>query len=633
MSYLFKGRNQHRSPFLGIAIGAICLQGTPPAMAQNPPPATVELPRPHFLDQPSPSAQPLAAAKALTIQVTPSGPATLGAPISIAWTFRNTTGRPLTGSVVYYIDSNPVSATNLPTGVTIANGGTSSGTHTFSNPGPGSHWFGLDLLDRTGPRPATTHQVPIATEPGGTPHPVSPPPTGTQNPPVTIAAEGAVRVDTSAPLHTVSGGIFLLRDSQKVQLLQMYAPLLLFSFDHSMEEQYAPVDVVDFIHASTLESKDANIPAQSNEQLQNETNILNPAMFATINSSQLPPTPGQSVLPRSVFLTPSFAAQNGSDWNTVVMPLRHVGLYGHIVLQNLTNVTDNVDATGALPQPGAPSVLEQELATLYNCKQADPACLAQIIKIEYWQFFGYSHDFQDPASPIDDIAGPVTPAVLAGILDHSGDWCSVQLYVDAGWAFSSQPDKAIVAVYHYAHGLQFGFDMSRVQVPPPAPTTFQGFSIQELDGPNHHGEPVNMNVHAHETDSGVQAAQNNMVQLAQDPASHLYIHPVAYVEWGGHEFFPTSDWGYELASKHNGAGKYHYIAADVPNIGEIGDANPPSVQARLITNFAGYWGNVVGPANQNGPPQGPPLHKQWMWDPIMPPDLLGVRAGISSLPF
>jgi hypothetical protein len=217
------------------------------------------------------------------------------------------------------------------------------------------------------------------------------------------------------------------------------------------------------------------------------------------------------------------------------------------------------------------------------------------------------------------------------VLDHSGDWCTVQLYVDASWAFSNQPDKAILAVYHYAHGLQFGFDMSRVATLLPSPTTFQGYSIQELRGP-FYGQPVNMNVQAGETDSAVQAAQNNVVQLAQDPASHLYLHPVVYVEWGGHEFFPTSDWSYELASKHNGSGKYHYIAANVPNIGEIGAANPPSEQAQLVTNFAGYWG-YYGPGSRNGPPQGPTLHKQWMWDPDMPPDLLSLRPTISGLTF
>ena len=47
---------------------------------------------------------------------------------------------------------------------------------------------------------------------------------------------------------------------------------------------------------------------------------------------------------------------------------------------------------------------------------------------------------------------------------------------------------------------------------------------------------------------------------------------------------------------------------------------------------AGYWG-FYGPGSQNGPPQGPPLHKQWMWDPDMPADLLALRPQIKSLPF
>jgi len=170
-----------------------------------------------------------------------------------------------------------------------------------------------------------------------------------------------------------------------------------------------------------------------------------------------------------------------------------------------------------------------------------------------------------------------------------------------------------------------------IQMPLPGPINFQGYSIQKLLGPLN-GQPVKMNVKAGETDAGVQAAQNNIVQLAQDPSSKLYIHPVVYVEWGGHEFFPTSDWDYTLASAHNGAGKYHYIASGVPNIGEIGQSTYPSNQANLITNFSGYWG-FYGPGSQNGPPQGPPLHKQWMWDPDMPANLLALRPQIKSLPF
>ena len=93
-----------------------------------------------------------------------------------------------------------------------------------------------------------------------------------------------------------------------------------------------------------------------------------------------------------------------------------------------------------------------------------------------------------------------------------------------------------------------------------------------------------------ETDDSVQATQNNTLELAQDPSSKLYQHPAVYVEWGGHEFFPSSAWSAGEASKHDGSGQYHYIALGVPEIGEITAANSPSDQARLITNYAGFRG-------------------------------------------
>jgi hypothetical protein len=565
-----------------------------------------------------------AGAESLSIKVTPSGPRAFGGPIEVSWLFTNSTGHILNGYFVYYVDSNAVSGLNgVNKTVPVGN---STGTFTFPNPGPGFHWIGVSLLDRSGA--ATTvsdHTIPKDTEVGVDPHPASSPDAGVPSPGVTVIADGAAQVYTSQSVPSLSA----LTDAQKTNFLKVYAPLLLFSYDHSLQEQYAPIDVVDFIHGSQLETHDDAIASQSNSQLQSELSLLSPANVLTINPQQAPTASQEyAQLPRNVYLSPTQATESGTGWGTVMTSPNHVGMYGHVVLQTVANVTDNIPLTSG----ESSNVLQSELASRYNCSGNPANCTSQIIKIEFWQFFGYSHDFQNPAEPVTDLVGPATDAILADILDHSGDWCTVQLYVDASWAFSNQPDKAILAVYHYAHGLQFGFDMSQVQPPIPSPTTFQGYSIQKLPG-LHYNPSVKMNVKAGQTDSGVQAAQNNIVQLAQDPGSKLYIHPVVYVEWGGHEFFPTSDWDYTLASAHNGAGKYNYIASGVPSIGEIGQPNPPSNQANLITNFAGYWG-FYGPGSQNGPPQGPPLHKQWMWDPNnMPANILALRHQIKSLPF
>jgi hypothetical protein len=558
----------------------------------------------------------------LPISVTASTPATLGAPIQISWTLKNTTTAPLNGFIVYYSDSNAVSSTSAPNNLIVAGNHTVSGTFTFANPGPGSHLLGVSLLDRHGTPPAVTHQPLQPIEVGSTPKAPTPPSVSVTD--VSIAATGYARVVTSQEVRTLAG----LTPDQKNNLLNRYAPLLLFSYDHDLQEQYAPIDVLDFIKGSTLVSQIPNvIPSMPNSSLQVPDVILGTSSAVAIN-------PAQTNLPLNVYVSPSTAAEHGT-WNAVVtndeVTNPHVGLYGHLVLQSLQNVTDNVIAGGATPKPSDLSVLEQELALRYNCKDLDPNCPAQIIKLEYWQFFGYSHDYQNP-TPLTNLIVPGTTAILADLIDHGGDWCTVQLYVDADWAlYSNRPDKAILAIYHYAHGVQFGFDLSRVTNPNPSATNLEGFSIQELQGP-FYGQPVSTAYKPHETDNSVQAAQNNVVQLAQDPSSKLYIHPVVYVEWGGHEFFPSPAWSVGEASKHNGTGKYHYIAQGVPDIGEIGAANPPTDQAKLITSFAGFWG-YYGTDNQNKPPPGPPLHKQWVWDPDMPPALLKVRPSLDDLPF
>jgi hypothetical protein len=199
--------------------------------------------------------------------------------------------------------------------------------------------------------------------------------------------------------------------------------------------------------------------------------------------------------------------------------------------------------------------------------------------------------------------------------DHDGDWCSVQLFLDARVATQSAstlPNQGILAIYSYAHGKKMGFSKVGFDfaakhggaVPVANPNPSGNYAIWEFDGPN----SSNMDV---DIGSDLYLAQNNAVQLAQDPASNLLVHPVVYIEWGGHEFWPTARWTLPLANKHGGDG-YSFFATGARNIGEI--AHPMDGDAgTLITSFAGYWGKYGGFMNVNGPPQGPPLHKQWQW--------------------
>jgi hypothetical protein len=275
-------------------------------------------------------------------------------------------------------------------------------------------------------------------------------------------------------------------------------------------------------------------------------------------------------------------------------------------------------------------------------------------KVEYWQFYGYSHDFQLPSWAIPGVvfgyplactvfalACVVWPAVAsqAGNVyaeaDHDGDWCGLQLFIDPqaanpvrGWDFAT---GGILAVYFYAHGQKMGFSRpgfafagpKSVPVPTTTPPTTPSWRIIEYDGPN--------SVHTSFTiDSHIDWAQNNAVQLAAVDANGPYVHPVVYVEWGGHEFWPTSRWSKKMAGKHGGDG-YQFLAATPPNIGEL--MNPMGGDAgTLITSFAGYWGFYGGFAGLNGPPQGPPLHKQWQWVPGAPPDPATYRP-VKPLPY
>jgi hypothetical protein len=115
----------------------------------------------------------------------------------------------------------------------------------------------------------------------------------------------------------------------------------------------------------------------------------------------------------------------------------NVGLFGHVTLLDLKDFQSDADVS-----------LAKRFTGRHGC--ADPAsCKAQIVKIECWQFFGYSHDYQGTLE-----------STIDSDTDHTGDWCSVQIYVDASWWLSPRPYKAILAVY--LHGIRVGFDMAQV---------------------------------------------------------------------------------------------------------------------------------------------------------------------------
>jgi hypothetical protein len=585
-----------------------------------------------------------------SITVTPAAP-TPGVPVTVAWTLINTTNTLVAGPVVYYLNANPLTAISPSGTTTLKPGAKTSGTFTFL-PVPGWNQVSVGLTNKLVPNPTTVKKPPILQElaPGQLPKPTPRTPTAAPMEPASEIFPATVTTSFSVTT-SVLPSTGLTADNRK-QILKQYAPLILYSYDHNSDEQYAPIDVLPFVEGSSLQSQVTGIAGIPNTTLAASPRIiLNP-----LNSNTSPAgTITSSAAPVGLYLIPSDATQHGADWKTVMARQDpngpNVGLYGRAILLDLSSLS-----------PNDPAVPAAGLRGHYNCASTG-ACSAQVVKIEYWQFFGFSHDYYGGG-----------PAIEADT-DHMGDWCTVQLYVDASWWQSSRPDRAILYVFHYLHGHQVGFDLGQANtatmnavVPVrPASDTRPTYPAQQYQGPNS-GNSVELSVKvagSWEPVGGpnmteeLSEAQNNTLQLAGVPSvapappkgeisiglrslltPAAYTHPVVYAEWGGHEFWPTPSWTIYGASNHNGMGQYSYfgtapvdvtVAPQYDTAGGVTLPTPPTQDdVALVTLFSGYWG---APQNDNGPPQGPPLHCEWFWDPTTYGPLLNaLQSGQSTDP-
>ncbi len=552
-------------------------------------------------------------------------------PINISWSFA---GPDLTGSVAYYLNNQVLPIPAQPVVGTVWEPG-----KLYSGPQnvavvPGINQITVMLL--TGALHNTPPPKLTDIEIGQIPSTGRGTSTSATSGIVVLAIGGAHLTPPIPPSSLTKNG---LTAASRQQLMKDYAPLLLYSYDHTSDEVYAPINVLSFIKGSSLESstQTANLP---NSTLQTPSVILDPTPSSPTDPKMGTISATLSPLPAELYVTPlPNTVQKGADWATVMDSQdRNVGLYGHVILLDLKNL----DVTQFQSPPDA--ALLAGFATRYGCDANNWAsCPAQIIKIEYWQFFGYSHDFQGMGDGIVDLQ-----------TDHSGDWCTVQLYVDASWWQFGRPDAAILAVYHYMHGIQVGFDMAQVSEPfmklmvPARANNDEGttYFAYELHGPNH-GQSVDFPVSFAGIQIGpdksqqVANAQNNAMQLAAERLTEVIVpgpggiphpspiipsfqHPVVYVEWGGHEFWPTVGWSYTGASKHNGTGQYSYFGSSPVDLTVDNDLPPQDVA--LVTSFAGYWGAKGG----GGPPQGPPLHCQWYWPPDTTPQELLAHVDVCT---
>jgi hypothetical protein len=369
------------------------------------------------------------------------------------------------------------------------------------------------------------------------------------------------------PPDFVDNDIDNIDDREEKRLLDKYAPYFYFSKkDGGAEEDYRPTDVLNYIRGSRLitgTNEDSDPVEVTNFDMAAHPEALLFSIPTSIHPTSSSLITHAKPVPTTFHIDPTDDVRKGSSWDECKAK-RNVGLYGHVVPYNQSSAQKDVHDLFMPPNK-----------TYY--------------KIEYWQFFGYNSANSNP-----DLA------------DHEGDWTSVQLLYDPHPGVGEDP---IVTVFHYAHGYEFRFDMSAK-----TSETTSG-TIKEIKGANARFNPdidivkLGPNRNFVKSDDFDQT-QNNIVRFKQDPETMQFTHPVVYLEYGAHEFYPTQFWKFSQAPNHDGTG-YQYFCAVPPNLGEVEHPLPEYEGAAIIMQFNGFWGAFSSQNNEPGP--GPSLHAQWTY--------------------
>jgi hypothetical protein len=242
----------------------------------------------------------------------------------------------------------------------------------------------------------------------------------------------------------------------------------------------------------------------------------------------------------------AFRAGDG-DWNRIAAEA--TGLYGRVSPLNLNS-----------PKPH---------------EVADPAQI-NAYKIEYWQFFAF-----------DQVPGQ---SCTAGVGDtHEGDWEGIQLVIAAG------ADLKILRVRHNVHSTDVVFDLANAS----GPSISLGGGFVEYRGPGV-GDP-SFDLWLNKS-SDTRNSSRVRFFCNEDGCTH----PVAYIEYGGHAFWPTEFWTWPVMPKHGGDSSHAYLVTPPTNLGEFGRPNPQCSACALVLGFEGHWG-----ACGNDPPRGPRHQGSW----------------------
>jgi hypothetical protein len=390
-------------------------------------------------------------------------------------------------------------------------------------------------------------------------------------------------------------------DAIEAKLIERFSPLLRFTIEKDNgSEKYRPMDMVDYVRNSDMVvHKDPKQIVIANSILRN-----NPAQVITGVNNILTTYEQQNCAP-SANLRQVSALQGqldkhsdnnpdigtydqGAEWS-VVEAKGNVGMYAHVSPFWPNSMGDLPSHNPRLKDDGTPVIGPSGYETTCQTGPAAQAGKDLCYKIEYYQFFGFNQAWQD-----------------FGYANHQADLAMLTEVYDVA-------KDRILAVSHWAHGYEMRYDLQS------AKSTCNDHDFDKLIGEERTctGENVkntdfnilyvNLATGSHQSEPW--KAQNNQVSFAQDPVTNEYSHPVVFVESGSHEFWPTSKWGAQYAPSHAGNDPFnHYIARNIPNLGEI--EHPLSDDAAIIVGYNGYWGNWN---KDNDVSPGPSLHSSWNW--------------------
>ena len=515
----------------------------------------------------------------LEAQVVNASPIFTDVPITVSWHLKNTTILRTTGIMSVRLDSQVVAVSGLPSQVDLVPDAEIAGQFTLP------------------PQPAGVHNVSVNyfRDTGGEILHVSPSGQIEHRPYRDLSGMGPADFQTVVDVTKIDSDGDGINDALETQLLARFTPFLKFSRDGGSDD-YRPMDALNYVRWSELQDDsdegegvlihNAALMLNPNLVLSQGTNITTTKRFRPdryINPQADVPQPGGNW------------ARHGYAWNDVLAN-RNIGLYGHVVPFQATKLY--TDVLHCSPSSGSDKPADWVLCEI----DLDPSHPRTYYKVEYWQFFGYN-------------GGQV------GIGDHEGDWCTVQVLVDA-------ETTAPVQVHMFAHGWRFGFDLQAQRVTSQA--DLAGGTIREYRGVNGGRSDVSFTWHEgpvadNENHSSMLASQANVLWMMRDEKSGEYAHPVVFVENSGHEFWPTAEWSFLNAHNHDGDDAANsYLAAPPPNLGEVSAPLNETPVAEIVLRYNGRWGTY---SRLNSPPQGPPLHNGWTWEPsssirwLLPADL------------